>query len=130
MRTETDHGYCPRCGVVRPDAFRWCRKCGFDFENPPKPDPAPQGPAVRTQDHVDVRLVNDRRTMAQWTRDAFTIRCLGTIGGLLGAFVGFIVFAWIGVALGAGPWSLLLALIGIPIGFFVGVRIALGRLAQ
>jgi len=68
--------------------------------------------------------------MAEWTRDAFTVRCLGTVGGLIGMFLGFLVFAAIGGALNAGLLSLVLGFIGIPVGFFLGVRLSLGLLAK
>jgi hypothetical protein len=128
-----DYGFCPRCGVRRPDGLRWCRKCGFDFENPPKPDPQPSvprpGPDTPLQ-RIDLRPVGDRRAIAEWTRDAFTVRCLGTVGGLIGMFLGFLVFAAIGGALNAGLLSVFLAFIGIPVGFVLGVRLSLGLLAK
>ena len=124
---------CTRCGAARPDDFRWCRKCGLDFQNPPAstaPDPpARVTPApIQPSPRVDVRQVNDRANMARLARDAMDVRCLGTIGGLTGAFVGFIVFGVIGSAIGGA--GVLLGLVGIPVGWWVGVRAALGRLAR
>jgi hypothetical protein len=129
---------CPRCAAPRPDDFRWCRKCGLDFQNPPKAvapnrqeliDP-PRAYSVSTQEppRVEVRAVNDRANMARMTRDAMDVRCLGTIGGLAGAFVGFLLLGWIGMAIGGG--GVLLALVGIPLGWWIGVRTALGFLAR
>ena len=128
---------CPRCGANRPDDFRWCRKCGLDFNastkgvvpdrsavTKPEPTPVPPSPVGR----LDVRQVNDRANMARYARDVVDIRCLGTIGGIVGALVGFLVFGQIGMAVGgAGP---LLAFPGIAFGWWLGVRIVLGRLAR
>lgn len=89
-----------------------------------------EAPAPRQPDppRLDVRSVNDRQNIARMTRDAVDVRCLGTTGGLVGAFFGFVVFGWIGMAIGgAGP---LLAFVGIPLGWWLGVRTALGWLAR
>ena len=77
---------------------------------------------------VDVRPVNDRANMARMTRDAVDVRCLGTIGGLIGAVVGFIAFAWMGSMIGGA--GLLLAILGIPFGWWLGVRTALGFISR
>lgn len=128
---------CPRCGAARPDDFRWCRKCGLDYQNPPKTvvpdsnvltDPRPTSSAPTEPARVDVRRVNDRANMAQLSRDAVDVRCLGTIGGLVGALVGFIAFAWIGSMIGGA--GVLLAFVGIPFGWWLGVRTALGLIAK
>jgi hypothetical protein len=100
---------CPRCGANRPDEFRWCRKCGLDFNASTKgvvPDRAPANTSESTPvspppvGRMDVRQVNDRANMARYARDVVDIRCLGTIGGIVGALVGFLVFGWIGIAIG------------------------------
>jgi hypothetical protein len=62
------------------------------------------------------------------TRDAVDVRCLGTIGGLLGAVVGFVALAWIGSMIGGA--GLILAFLGIPLGWWLGVRTALGMIAK
>ncbi len=134
-----DYEYCPRCGTRRDDAvFGWCKKCGFDFKYGPGPDPAaarqtPQSPSSRDEPRtrIDVRPVGDRRDIAKWTRDAFTVRCLGTFGGMVGAFLGFFLLTWIGAAMQLGVFSLVLGLFfGIPLGLFLGIRLALGLLAK
>ncbi len=133
-------GECPRCGAWRPDDLRWCRKCGLDFEAsrgsviPPSPglgkEPeARQAPASEPS-RIDVRPVNDRRNMAQWTLDAFTVRCLATVGGLVGGLVGFLVFGYIALVLNLGLASILVAMIGFPVGMVIGIRFALKRLAR
>jgi hypothetical protein len=66
--------------------------------------------------------------MARMTRDAMDVRCLGTVGGLVGALVGFIVFGWVGGLIGGA--GVLLAFVGIPLGWWFGVRTALGLLAR
>lgn len=132
-----DYGYCPRCGTRRPDAFRWCRKCGLDFQNPPKSETHASAPPAHTsvapgenRISIDVRPVGDRRDLARWTRDVFTVRCLGTLGGMVGMFLGFFVMVALGGAVSAGPFSLVLGLIGLPLGFFLGVRLTLGLLTK
>lgn len=37
--------FCPRCGTQRAGAFRYCRKCGFDFESGELDPQSPQPPA-------------------------------------------------------------------------------------
>ena len=127
-----DHGFCPRCGSRRPDAFRWCRKCGFDFQNPPKPDVAASVPPVVADQpqRIDVRPIGDRRAMAQFSRDVIDIRCLGTIGGILGAIVGFLALGTLGVIFNLGSAGALLSIVGLPLGWYIGTRVALGRLAR
>jgi hypothetical protein len=128
---------CPRCGAARPDDFRWCRKCGLDFKNPPKaivPDdrdiiePTRVSPPSPPQ-QVDFRPVNDRANMARMSRDAMDVRCLGALGGLLGIFVAFMVVAWIGQMADNGA-VLLLLIFAAPIGWWVGARTALTLLAR
>lgn len=124
-----DLGFCPRCGAMRPDAFRYCRKCGLDFDSALARVVASQQAASTRQlpspGRLDVRPVMDRATMAQLTKDSFTIRCAGTAGGMIGGFLGFLVFGGLGASM-LGPGGALLALIGAPVGFFIGVRAALG----
>jgi hypothetical protein len=128
---------CPRCGAARPDDFRWCRKCGLDFKSPPKaivPDgrdiiePTRVSPAPPPQ-QVDFRPVNDRANMARMSRDAMDVRCLGAIGGLVGAFVAFLVVGWIG-QMADSPAVLLLLIVAIPTGWWLGARTALGLIAR
>jgi hypothetical protein len=38
--------FCPRCGESRTGGFRFCRKCGFDYEAPPEVQPPDSRPAV------------------------------------------------------------------------------------
>jgi hypothetical protein len=145
---------CPRCGVKRPDAFQWCRKCGLDFEKaergqfppgmpdrpvspyapppgwtpnaPPVPhEPQWQQPAPR----VDVRPVNDRQNMARWTANALDVRCGATAGGCLGMILGLIVAGSIGAVIG-GVAPLLLAPVGVFVGLFIGMRLALSLMAR
>ena len=85
----------------------------------PEPPPAPR---------VDVRAIDDRQNMARMTRDAMDVRCLGTLGGIVGAVLGFLLLGSIGMAL--GPPGALLALVGLPLGWWLGVRTALGWLAK
>lgn len=127
-----DYGFCPRCGARRPDAFRWCRKCGLDFQNTPSPDASSSAPVIASDQRtrVDVRPIGEQRDIAKWTRDAFTVRCLGTVGGIVGMVVGFFLFTAIGGAMNAGVASLLLGFLGIFVGFFFGVRLILGLLAR
>lgn len=129
-----DYGFCPRCGARRPDAFRWCRKCGLDFQNPPKPEAEATAPPLLVPpppQRVDVRPVGDRKAMAEWSRDAFTVRCLGALGGVIGIVVGFFLSSIIGGWLHMGVASLLLGLfVGVPLGFFFGVRLAYGLMAH
>lgn len=66
--------------------------------------------------------------MAQIARDAMDVRCLGTVGGVIGAVIGFLAFAWIGTWLGGA--ALLLVIPGIPFGWWIGVRAALGLIAR
>jgi hypothetical protein len=33
---SSEAAYCPRCGAQRLGAFRYCRKCGLDFDAPPQ----------------------------------------------------------------------------------------------
>ena len=69
--------------------------------------------------------------MAQWSRDVIDIRCLGTIAGLVGAIVGFFFFAAIAGILNVGPvGSIVMMVLGIPIGYWLGVRAALGYMAR
>jgi predicted lipid-binding transport protein (Tim44 family) len=89
---------------------------------------APSGPAKQPT-KVDVRPVNDRRNMAQVTRDAIDVRCLGTLGGWIGAFVGFLVFGMIGMWIG-GAAVFLAFFPGILVGWWIGVRTALGLMAR
>ena len=154
MRIEV----CPRCGTRRPDAFQWCRKCGLDFEKaergqfpadmrptptagpPPTSDvqrvPPPiqhsqqwQQPTQPYVPQVDVRPVNDRKNMARWTANALDVRCGGTAGGCLGMLVGFLLFGYFGAVIG-GVAPLLLIPLGVVIGLFVGMRVALGLMAR
>lgn len=149
---------CPRCGTKRPDAFQWCRKCGLDFAKaergqlpadmrltptagPPPPSdvqrvapPVQQGPQWQqpAQPYIpqlDVRPVNDRKNMARLTANALDVRCGGTAGGCLGMIVGFLVFGYLGAAIG-GVAPLLLIPIGVFVGLFVGMRVALGLMAR
>jgi hypothetical protein len=128
---------CPRCGAARPDDFRWCRKCGLDFKNPPKtviPDqrdiiePTRVSRAAPPQ-QVDVRPVIDRANMARMSRDAMDVRCLGALGGIIGAIVAFFVVGWIGQMADNGA-VLLLLILAIPLGWWLGARTALGLLAR
>jgi hypothetical protein len=131
---------CPRCGAPRTENFRWCRKCGLDFQKPPKeivPDNA--GRAVRRPDEivggpaapprVDIRQVDDRANMARKARAELDVRCLGTVGGVVRAIVGLVLFAAIGGLLGPAIGAVGL-IVGIPIGWWIGVRTALGWLAR
>jgi hypothetical protein len=92
-------------------------------ERPATPERAPHEAKP-----IDVRAVNDRSNIARMTRDALDVRCLGTLGGLAGVVVGFLVFGWVGASIGGA--GVLLALVGIPLGWWVGVRTILGFLAR
>jgi ribosomal protein L40E len=127
---------CPRCGATRPDDFRWCRKCGLDFKAPQKSVGSseakvaarPSSSASSQGFQLDVRPVNDRANLARYARDVIDVRCLGTVGGLVGALAGFLLLGWIGMAIGGA--GVLLAILGIPVGWWVGVRTVLGRMAK
>ena len=67
--------------------------------------------------------------MARMSRDAMDVRCLGALGGIVGAFLAFVVVGWIGQATGSGV-VLLLLIIAIPLGWWLGVRTALGLIAK
>jgi hypothetical protein len=75
-----------------------------------------------------MRPINDRQNMAKMARDAVDVRCLGTLGGLIGAFLGFVALAYVGSLLGGA--GVLIAILGIPLGWWLGVRTALGWLAN
>jgi hypothetical protein len=77
---------------------------------------------------VDVRPVNDRANMARMARDAVDVRCLGTIGGLLGIFLAIVVVGWFGQTI--GPAAVVFAVVLVPLGWWLGVRTALGLLAR
>ncbi len=154
MRIDT----CPRCGTRRPDELQWCRKCGLDFQKaergelpsnmsptaptagrPAPPVMAPSQPLAQWQQpaqppptpiRVDLRQVNDRRNMAQWTRDALDLRCGTTAGGCLGMLAGFVAGPMLGSVLGSPVAALLLAVIGVPVGLFAGMRLALSLMAR
>ena len=155
MRIDT----CPRCGTRRPDELQWCRKCGLDFHKaergdlprdmspsaptagrpslpaaPPAQPPAaqwpPSGQPQSAPLRVDLRPVNDRRNMAQWTRDALDLRCGTTAGGCLGMVAGFIGGAMIGTVVGGPVGGLLFAVVGVPLGMFLGMRLALSLMAR
>lgn len=40
--------FCPTCGTGRAGAFRFCPKCGFDFDAPPLAAPGPVAPVPPT----------------------------------------------------------------------------------
>ena len=86
---------------------------------------SPRPPAQQ----VDFRPVNDRANMARMSRDAMDVRCLGTVGGLVGVIVAFFTVGLIGQAADNGA-VLLLLIIAVPIGWWVGARTALGLLAR
>lgn len=138
--------FCPRCGTKRPDEFKWCRKCGIDFEQaergqlpagvtspyarPTTPNPEPtsqwQQPYVPV---VEVRAGGDRQSMARWSLHALEVRCGGTAGGCLGMVAGFVLFGYIGALIG-GVAPLFFIPIGVLIGLFVGMRVALELMAK
>jgi hypothetical protein len=67
--------------------------------------------------------------MARMSRDAMDVRCLGTVGGLIGVIVAFFVVGLIGQAADNGA-VLLLLIIAIPIGWWLGARTALSLIAR
>ncbi len=68
--------------------------------------------------------------MAQWTLDAFTVRCLATVGGAIGGVLGMIAFGYFALALQFGLAAIPVALIGFPVGMVLGIRFALKWLAR
>ena len=94
----------------------------------PTPQTKPHSTEPPPAPRVDIRAVDDRQNMARMTRDAMDVRCLGTLGGLVGAVLGFIVLGWVGMVF--GPAGALLGLVGLPLGWWLGVRTALGWLAK
>jgi len=68
--------------------------------------------------------------MAQWTLDAFTIRCLATLGGIAGGTLGSLVFGYVALVLNFGLLAIPVAMIGFPVGKVLGIRFALKRLAR
>jgi len=57
------------------------------------------------------------------------VRCGGTAGGCLGMIAGLLLFGYIGAAIG-GIAPVILLPVGILIGLFVGMRVALGLMAR
>ena len=146
--------FCPRCGTKRPDELQWCRKCGLDFHkaergelpagvsapprtppggwavdkfDPPQPgQPQWQQPYVPV---VEVRPGGDRQSMARWTSNALDVRCGGTVGGCLGMVLGFVLFGYLGAVIG-GVAPLLLIPLGVMVGLFAGMRLALSLMSR
>jgi hypothetical protein len=67
--------------------------------------------------------------MARLASDALTVRCLGTLGGLAGLFLGFLAGIWLGVTMG-GFAVLVTTPILMAVGLFLGMRVALRLLAR
>jgi hypothetical protein len=56
-------GFCPRCGKPRLGAFRYCRKCGLDFETAAHPgDVAPGPPASEGASARPAAALDDAET--------------------------------------------------------------------
>jgi hypothetical protein len=63
------------------------------------------------------------------SRDAMDVRCLGAVGGLIGIFVALVVVGWIGQVTDNRA-VLLLLILAIPLGWWLGARTALGLIAR
>jgi hypothetical protein len=136
--------YCPRCGTQRMDDLPWCRRCALDFEEAERghlPPPTsgtveripPQAPShwqlPGQPPLIDVRPVSDRRTMARVAGQSLTVSCGGTVGGCAGMVVGLVAGVMVGFALG-GWAAIVLAPIGMILGLFGGMRLALELMAH
>ena len=84
---------------------------------------------VRPPEPRDVRLVSDRQTIARVSRAALDVRCLGTLGGLVGMVLGFFVGGYVGLALG-GAMLVITLPVGLLLGAYLGMRAALGWAAR
>ena len=151
-----DFEQCPRCGVRRPDAFQWCRKCGLDFakaergqfprDMSPTPGPLPRSgrqapppaeptywqpaPPHEQQPAIYTPVPLDRRTMARMSAASLDMSCLGTAGGCLGVAVGAFLGLGLGAALGLGLFSLIPAMLCAFLGAFAGMRVTLGLMGR
>ena len=71
----------------------------------------------------------DRRAMAKWSLAAMQVRCLGTMGGCAGMFIGAVIGLWLAAAathnaFATVPGLLLGAFIGLWVGIFVALKVA------
>lgn len=103
-------GFCPQCGNQRVGALRYCRSCGFDFDQV-------AGPAAAQQPLGTMNV--DRRAQAQLYRSQVGWSCLGRVMVIGGIVVGFVLGAFIA----EGPLASSGTVMQLVIGFFVGPAI-------
>lgn len=132
---------CPRCSARRIEGEATCAQCGWRFEHvtksanraPPPRDPTTSSspPAIRGQvvtpwapppQSVWIEPY-DRRTVAKASLAAFQVRCLGTIGGMIGFVVGVLFVPLLLVAL---THNAFVGLLGVPIGAVIGIALGIG----
>jgi len=105
---ERAHGErCPMCGTQRIAFFRWCKKCGFDFEVVEKAgyhggwttDGYPSPPAPRSRVLVPDREGPIRRSIEAGVQAGRWIRSRPWPELLLAGFIGLLIGGVIAIAL-------------------------------
>jgi hypothetical protein len=132
-------GFCPNCREPRVGMFRYCRKCGFDYDdNAVVPPTAPAGaqapvpPAAPTLLDPTIRPYDANQNMARGAIAVQNFGCRLLIGGGIGLVLSVILMVLIAPALeNANPLVDLFVLVAFPvIGFAVGIRVTAQLLAR
>jgi len=135
-------GFCPNCGEPRVGMFRYCRKCGLDYDTievppaqgAPPVTPAPrQSPPRRQREWIRPSGRTTRTNLgARGYRNGQNVGRLILIGGLVGLVIGVVLLALMGPGLeGDNLFVNVLVLVLFPVvGFSLGARVLAELLAR
>jgi len=133
-------GFCPNCGELRVGMFRYCRKCGLDYDaievppaqgaRPVTPDAPPVTPDAPARTDPAFRAYDANSLGARGYSTRRNARRLMLIGGLVGLVIGVFLLALIGPG-GDNLFVDLLVLVLFPVvGFSLGARVLAELLAR